>query len=197
MTTAISLTRIERETVIIDIKGTAPLLVNAWSEKARKQMLDTQQGVKRVKVIRNPEQDYKDSLYRFNDDSYGFPTLGFKSATVTGSARMFGKTVRMTEMRIALSFITDGIGTRGEMLTKIQGEPEMREDMVRTSVGTADLRYRAEFRDWSAQLRIAYVPHMIDLSSIVALVDAGGSNGVGEWRPEKDGVNGTYEVIGL
>lgn len=196
MTTAtISLARIQRETALIDIKGTAPLIVHAWSEKARKQMLDAQQKRKTVKEPKDPNADYEASMYRFADGGHGFPVLGFKSATVTGGARMFGKTVRMTELRIALSFVPDGMGTLGDQLVRIAGEPTMREDMVRVGMGTADIRYRAEYRDWSARLRIDYLPNMIDVDSIVALVDAGGANGVGEWRPEKDGVNGTYEVM--
>lgn len=194
--TTVSLKRIQRETALIDIKGTAPLIVHAWDAKAKKQMLDSQQGVKKVKVIRDPQADYESSMYRFEDGGHGFPTLGFKSATVTGGYRTFGgKSVKMTELRLALSFITDGISTLGEQLTRIQGQPIMREDMVRVGMGT-DLRFRAEYRDWSARLRIDYLPHMIDIDSIVALVDAGGMNGVGEWRPEKDGVFGTFEVVG-
>jgi hypothetical protein len=195
--TAVRLERIKREVAKIEVKGTAPLIVHAWSHKAKQQMLDAQQGRKNPKQAKDPAADYEASMYRFEDGSHGFPTLGFKSATVTGGARTFGKSVRMTEMRIALSFIPDGIGTQGDMLTRIAGEPTMREDMVRVGMGTADLRYRAEYRDWSAVLIVEYLPNMIDLNSIVALVDAGGANGVGEWRPEKDGVFGTYEVIGL
>lgn len=196
-TATVRLERIQREIAKIDIKGTAPLIVHAWSQKAKQQMLDAQQGRKNPKQAKDPQADYESSMYRFADGGHGFPTLGFKSATVTGGARTFGKSVRMTELRIALSFMSDGIGTCGDMLTRITGEPTLREDMVRVGMGTADLRYRAEYRDWGATLAIEYLPNMIDLDSIVALVDAGGSNGVGEWRPEKDGVFGTYEVIGL
>ena len=50
------------------------------------------------------------------------------------------------------------------------------------------------YREWSAMLTVEFVPSVIDLDSVVALVDAGGTNGVGEWRPEKSGSFGTYEV---
>ena len=40
----------------------------------------------------------------------------------------------------------------------------------------ADIRYRAEFRDWSALLRIQFVPDLIDPDLWTALVDAGGTN---------------------
>ncbi len=193
----ISLQRIKRETAVVEVKGTAPLLVHAWSEKARRMMLDAQMGKKNAKQPKNPEQDFEDSRYRFTDGSGdGFPVGGFKAATVKGGGRIFGKAVKMTELRQNFYFLTDGIAADGMQLVRINGgEPIMREDMVRVGMGTADIRYRAEYRDWSAILRIQFVPNLIDLDSVVALVDAGGTNGIGEWRPEKNGSFGTYEVV--
>ena len=104
----------------------------------------------------------------------------------------------MTELRQTFTFLPDGVGTDGMQLARliIPGPPVMREDMVRVGMGTADIRYRAEYREWSALLRIEFIPSVINLGSVAALVDAGGTNGVGEWRPEKNGSFGTYEVIG-
>ncbi len=193
----ITLQRIKREVAEIEIKGTAPLIVHRWSEKARQMMLDAQQGKKNPKAAKDPHEDFLTSQYRFDDGGHGFPVMAFKSATVKGGARVFGKAVRMTELRQVFTFLADGVGVDGTQLARLIGaEPVMREDMVRVGMGTADIRYRAEYRDWSALLRIEYVPSVIDLSSVVALVDAGGTNGVGEWRPEKSGSYGTYEVVG-
>ena len=195
--TTISLKRIRREIAEIEIHGTAPLIVHRWSEKARQMMLDAQQGKKTPKQPKDPQQDFETSMYRFEDGGHGFPIMAFKSAMVKGGARIFGKAVKMTELRQLCIFQSDGIGTDGTQLARLIGpDPIMREDMVRVGMGTADIRYRAEYRDWSALLRIEYVPSVIDLSSVVALVDAGGTNGVGEWRPEKSGSFGTYEVVG-
>lgn len=195
--TAITLERIKREIVEIPIKGTAPLIVHRWSEKAKEMMLNSQQGKKTPKQAKDPHADYLSSMYLMEDDTHGFPVMGFKSATVKGGARVFGKAVKMTELRQVFTFIPDGVCTDGTQLTRISGEPVMREDMVRVGMGTADIRYRAEYRDWTALLRVEYVPSVIDIQSVVALVDAGGTNGVGEWRPEKSGSYGTYEVVGL
>jgi hypothetical protein len=192
----VKLQRIQREIAQIEIKGTAPLIVHRWSEKARQMMLDAQQGRKAPKQVKDPQADYESSMYRFDDGRHGFPVMAFKSATVKGGGRLFGKAVKMTELRQLFTFLADGIGVDGTQLTVINGEPTIREDMVRVGMGTADIRYRAEYRDWSAILRIEYVPNSIDLESVVALVDAGGTNGVGEWRPEKSGSYGTFEVIG-
>ena len=195
--TTISLKRIRREIAEIEIHGTAPLIVHRWSEKARQMMLDAQQGKKTPKQPKDPQQDFETSMYRFEDGGHGFPIMAFKSAMVRGGARIFGKAVKMTELRQLCIFQPDGIGTDGTQLARLIGpDPIMREDMVRVGMGTADIRYRAEYRDWSALLRIEFVPSVIDLSSVVALVDAGGTNGVGEWRPEKSGSFGTYEVVG-
>lgn len=193
----ISLTRIRREIAEIEVRGTAPLIVHRWSEKARQMMLDAQQGKKNPKQPKDPNADFETSMYRFEDGGHGFPIMAFKSATVKGGARLFGKAVKMTELRQLCTFLSDGLCTDGTQLTRIISDaPIMREDMVRVGMGTADIRYRAEYRNWSAVLRIEYVPSVIDLSSVVALVDAGGTNGVGEWRPEKSGSYGTFEVVG-
>lgn len=193
----IGLERIKRETAVIEIKGTAPLIVHAWSDKAKRMMLDAQMGKKVAKEPKNPERDFEESRYRFADESGdGFPLMGFKAATVKGGGRIFGKAVKMTELRQNFTFLADGIGTDGSQLARLKAtDPVMREDMVRVGMGTADIRYRAEYREWSALLRIQFVPNLIDLESVVALVDAGGTNGVGEWRPEKNGSFGTYEVV--
>ena len=84
-------------------------------------------------------------------------------------------------------------------LVKIHSDtPVMREDMVRLSgIGrTADIRYRGEFRNWWADLTIRFnLNGAYSLDQVVNMIDAGGRiNGIGEWRPEKDGDFGRYHV---
>lgn len=194
----ITLRRPQIATMKIPVRGLVPLIVHNWSEKARKEMLDKMQGRKVLRSPKDPEAEFESSMYRFEDGGHGFPTVGFKDATVMGGGRVFGKSVKMTELRIALTFQPDGISTNGMQLTRLitSGEPIMREDPVRLKMNAPDLRYRAEYRDWGAIITVSYIPSIIDAESVLALIDAGGRNGVGEWRPEKDGVFGTYEVDG-
>jgi len=189
--TTVSLQRIEVVTLDVAIKGTAPLISHAWSTKAKQMMLDKQMGKKAPKVLKDPVADYEASLYRLSDEGYGFPTTAFKLATV-GGARFFKGSVTMAALKPLLFFHADDPSMA---LTRIAGAPEPREDMVRVGMGTADIRYRAMFSDWSATLRVEFAPHMIDTDSVVALIDAGGRIGVGEWRPEKGGTFGTYQVM--
>lgn len=191
-TPEIQIQKIDAETIRVPIRGTAPLIVHRWDEKAKRAMLDAQQGRKAVKQIRDPQADFEASLYR-TDDGYGFPTLGFKAAIVS-AARFYGKSVTMTSLRQFLFMTGVPSKDRSQILTPVEGEPKMREDMVRVGMGT-DLRFRAEFLDWTAVLTVTYVRTSLSQSSVLSLIDAAGMGvGVGEWRPEKRGQNGTFEL---
>lgn len=188
----VQIQRIAAETLLVPIVGTSSLIVHNWSDKAKRQMLDAQQGRKSPKENRDPQADYESSLYR-TDDGYGFPVIGFKAATV-GAARFFGKSVKMTELRQFMFFNGVPSADRKQILTPIEGEPTMREDMVRVGMGT-DLRYRAEFQEWRATLQVTFVTTALSRDSVLSLIDAGGMGvGVGEWRPEKRGQNGTFAL---
>ena len=191
---AIQIDRIDAETIDVPIIGTSPLIMHNWSTKAKRIMLEAQQGRKTPKEKRDPEGEFTSALYRIGNDRYGFPAIAFKAATI-GGARFYGKSVTMTSLRQCLFF--KGILTDADpqSLVEIHGEPKMREDMVRVGMGSADLRYRPEFVGWSATLRITYVRSMVDRQSVLSLVDAGGMGvGIGEWRPEKKGDFGCYAV---
>lgn len=150
---AIQLDRIPSETIRVPIVGTSPLIVHNFSAKSKLQMLDAQQGRKKIKEARDPQAEYEASLYRIIEDDgvtqYGFPVTAFKAATV-GAARFYGKEVSMTALR-QLVFMR-GILTDADpqQLVKIDGTPDMREDIVRLGgvSRSADLRYRAEFKHW-------------------------------------------------
>jgi hypothetical protein len=189
------ITKIQTETLSVPIVGLTPLIVSRFTEKAKRKILDTQQGRRTPKEIRNPQADYEASLYRLND-GFGFPAAGFKEATV-GAARFYGKDVKMTELRQFLWFFGEMSPVDGVGLVRIDGEPKMREDYVRTSGPSrgADLRYRGEFRDWKAVLRLAFVTSALSRDSVLSLIDAGGMGvGIGEWRPERRGEFGTYTI---
>ncbi len=194
---AIQLQRRTLHTLEVEIEGTAPLIVHAWSRKAREMMLAAQQGKKAPKVKKDPEQDFNDSRYRLIDGSGdGFPVTGVKAACVKGAGRAFGGGVKMTELRQGLLFLADGPGEDGMPLVRLNAEPPtMREDMVRVGPGTADIRFRAQYLQWGMLLRVRFDPNIISPESVVAVVDAGGSNGIGEWRPEKSGMFGTFQVV--
>jgi len=187
----IQVDRIASETIQIPIIGMTPLIVNRFGEKARRQLLDAEQGRKKLKTIRDPEADYQEAFYRMKDGSYGFPATAFKHAT-TASARFYGREVSMTGLRQALFVDGEMAADYSQALVPIIGEPVMREDYVRVGRGT-DLRYRPMFPEWSATLIITYVTSLLSKESLLTKVEGGGvSCGVGEWRPEKGGPFGRF-----
>lgn len=188
----IEIDRIAAETVVVPIVGTTPLVMHRFSEKAKKQMLDAMQGRRTPKEPKNPEEEYLSAFYRLADGDPGFPVLAFKDATI-GGARFYSG-VTMTELRQYM-FFRGEVGSDGRALTRVIGEPEMREDVVKVGRSGADLRYRPQFLPWRAELVISYVTSALTRDSLLSLIDAGGFGvGVGEWRPEKNGDFGTYQV---
>ncbi len=191
----IHIAKIASETLHIPILGTTPLIMSRFSEKAKRKMLDAQQGRRSPKEIRNPEEEYEASMYRLGE-GFGFPAVAFKSATVA-AARFYGKDVKMTELRQFLWFTGEMADNTDQPLVRIDGQPKMREDYVRLAGASrsADLRYRAEFWPWSATLKVTYVSSCLSRESVLSLIDAGGMGvGVGEWRPERKGDFGTFTI---
>jgi hypothetical protein len=188
---AVAIDRIDLETMLVPIIGTTPLSCHRFSEKARRAMLDAMQGRKSVKDFKDPQAEYQRSLYRLKDDRPGFPVIAFKAATIGGARFYHG--ITMTSLRQSI-FMRGEPGADGS-LVPIIGEHVMREDCVRVARGGTDLRYRAEFPEWTAVLEVSYVTTALTGGSVLSLINAGGIGvGVGEWRPEKHGDFGTYRI---
>ena len=186
----------------VTLIGDSPLIVHAWSEKAKREMLAKQmKKAKGAKEAKDPQADFQSSLYRMKG-GYGFPSVAFKAAAVTAGTSVSGITkvaarqafhVLGEDMDVPGAF--DGSKSRVNLVRILGGEPSMREDMVRVGMGTADLRYRGEFTDWWAKILVRYNANVLSEAQILNLLNtAGFAVGVGEWRPEKDGQYGMFHV---
>lgn len=186
--TAISIKPLPIETIRIPIRGISPLIVSRFDEKAKEQMLAAQQTkTRKAKEPKDPEKEYERRRYRLPDGRDGFPAVGFKAALV-GGARLFDG-VTMTSLKTQIYVHGEG----PEMLVAIEGDRHMREDTVRIGNGVADLRYRPMYDPWRCVLLIDFMPSQLSAESIVALIEAGGFGGVGEWRPSAPkSLTGTY-----
>lgn len=187
------------KTIQIPIIGVTPLIVHRFDEKSQKQIEESgkaeigmKQGGKKKKIA-DPMEDYEASLYRLHDGSgYGFPAVAFKAAMVDTAYRVYGK--KMTDMKAFFHVIADD---PVENLVRIEGEPQLHESMVRVGGITkvASPRYRAMFPKWKAKITIRFIQDVITEAELLALLQtAGFSCGVGEWRPQKDGMNGQWLI---
>ena len=209
-TEVIEIRPIEIKKVTVRVVGDTPLIMHAWSEKAKRMMLEAQMGIAKgkKKEFKNPADDFIRSMYWLtpmpedgtmesfeeaiaNGARFGFPVTAFKQAAISAAYRMGWAKDKMS-MRGAFYIDSDENG----MIEIHSDTPEMREDMVKVGMGTADIRYRGEFKNWCADLTISYNANgQYSLENIVNIINAGGYVcGVGEWRPERDGQNGMFHV---
>lgn len=206
----------------VKIVGDSPLIVHKWSHKAKEEMLGKQmKRASKGKEAKVPAKDFVDSLYWLdengnllatqyeipvelenvtNDTSpeeiyevimkgrFGFPACAFKASAIDAGYQQ-GVIAKKTTARGAFHIL--------EEYAVIEGIPEMREDMVQIGgiSKVADIRYRPMFRTWSTTLTIKYNKNAITPEQIINLMNYGGfANGVGEWRPSRDGSFGTFHV---
>lgn len=190
----IALRRLADEVIVVDIEGKTPVIPHKWSEKAIRMMADkqAQRGVRVKHEAKDPETEARDSCY-WLDGSPAIPAVSFKACMV-GACRFFEEPT-MTLAKLLL--YVEGEGP--DQLVKFKGEPTLRTDTPRNANGVADLRYRYAFFPWSTTLRIHYVPTVINRESVLALLDAGGRGGVGDWRPSSPksttGTFGQFQVV--
>lgn len=204
-TKEVSIPAINIQTATIKVVGDSPLIVHKWSEKAKKEILDKQMKKAKAKGhdAKDPVRDFIDSLYWLQGEPeekteegfvqavqsgarFGFPSVAFKASAVSAGYRA-GVTKDKVSMNAA--FHIDG------EFVEIHGIPQMREDMVRVGMGTADIRHRGEFPEWYAVFPVRYNAGAISLEQLINLFSLGGfACGIGEWRPEKGGCYGMYHV---
>ena len=205
----------------VSIVGDSPLIVHNWSHKAKQEMLDKQmKKATNGKEAKNPVMDYLDSLYWLDENGneikkpeelekanldtpqeviweyisnarFGFKSCAFKACAIDAGYQQ-GVIAKKTTARGAFHIM-------GEFAV-IEGLPNMREDMVQVGgmSKVADIRYRAEFPAWRTKLTIRYNKKAISPEQIINLLNYGGfANGVGEWRPSRDGSFGTFHCEGV
>lgn len=200
---------LEIKKVKIKIIGDSPLIVHAWSEKAKRMMLETQMKTTKTKAkaARDPYDDFIHSMYWLTDvpestpeafeeavnngAKWGFP-VGAVKQSANSSAYRLGWVKNQMELRGSYFLETE----HGDMFEIMGSIPEMREDMVRIGNGSADLRYRAEFKNWHTEMTLNYnASGNLTIEQILNCINAGGyCCGLGEWRPEKDGDFGRYHI---
>jgi len=211
----------ELQTVDITIVGTTPLIIHAWSDKAKQMMLDKQRGkaTKAKHEIKIPVNDFMAACYWLTEQpelgaddeeaeanfqaaiaagaKFGFPVTGIKQSAIMGAKRG-GLDVVATELRG--SFFLEGAteASTNDIAEIISEPPTMREDMVKVGgmSKTADIRYRPQFDNWEIPMRMTYnVNGKYSLEQLLNCFNVGGFVcGIGEWRPERDGQNGMYRL---
>ena len=167
--------------------------MHKWSEKAMRQMLEKKQGKKtKDRTPCDPHQEFLDATYFYDKKKkiYGMPVSAVKACLINAAHKDIG--VEKTLVRKAVFIKCD----HPEGLLKMEcSEPVMREDCVRLSMNSTDLRFRPQFDKWRVPLEINYDEALMKPQEIINLfARAGFGVGLLEWRPEKGGDYGRFEV---
>ena len=215
----VTIPALKLKTFQLHIVGDSPLLVHAWSEKAKRTMLESQQQkAPTSQGIRRPHVEFADSLYWLTEkpnlddltdeeaqevlakvipqSKFGFPTIAFKAAALDGSFQQGLLAAKAGGSKLAKTTARGAILVLGEF-AEIEGTPTLHQSEARIggSSRTTDLRFRGEFKEWETKLNIRYNSDAISMEQIVTLFYIGGfSVGVGEWRNEKGGRYGMFHV---
>lgn len=210
--TKVDVMRLDMRQTVIRVVGDTPLICHKWSEKAKRQIRETQTGkAKLKKELKDPVADFIDTLYWLDGEPeekteqgfieamqkhprFGFPSTAFKQSAIMGAYRL-GADIKTTVMKAAIIIPAEFIEIKYDTADAV----EMREDMVKVGgiSKVADIRYRAQITNWSADIPVRFAANVVSLEQIVNLFQLGGFGcGVGEWRNEKDGIFGAYHVDG-
>lgn len=193
----------------LKLVGTSPLIQHQFSQKAKMQILDKQmKKAQKAKPVREPKKEFESSLYLIKSGKFtypktggfpmkvgftgtiGLPALWVKQATVAAARNI--DDLPMTLLRGAI--FVEGREEDGLIPVKYK-ELMLREDVVRIGRGSTDLRYRGQLNGWETEVVVKFNGDVLSAEQVVNLIKIGGySCGIGEWRPQRSGDFGTYEV---
>lgn len=124
---------------------------------------------------------------------FGFPATAIKKAAISTVYRN-----GMSKDKVSLqgAFFLVGEGENQLVEIKSPALPSVRQDYVRVGMGSADIRYRPQFENWSIDVIAKYNANStIQLRDVFNMINLGGQlNGIGEWRTEKGGTYGSFHV---
>lgn len=203
----IDLARPKITTAKIRIVGLSDLIVKQLSEKTMDCLVNKQsKGSPRVKAARDPEQDFLDSLYVMPGNKkagekgarYGFPASGIKKSVQTAAGRFLKDGTTLNGMIVAGSLFVIPTEPGSDLVQIIHSasDPYKRSDQGRNpNSGGAVVIHRGAFSKWSMEFLVRYNESVLSIEQVATLfMWAGFSVGIGEWRPEKGGTYGQYEV---
>jgi hypothetical protein len=177
----------------VRIQGLTPLLCHRFGDSALRQIeAGQQQAAKVKKAARDPRAEFQESIYYTTDGHPAFPAVGIKRAMVSAGSRFAGE--RSTELLGAFSLPTELIEIDSP------NEPAMRSDrVVLSGIGrVSSIAYRAQFQPWSMLVPLLINADFLSADQAVNLLRlAGFSVGIGDWRPEKKGSFGQFQVSGI
>lgn len=175
------------------IIGTTPYVQHKFSEKARKQIHDTQAAgstsrSRKVRQAKNFEEEFQQAQHVAEDGWNGIPASGFRQAMIS-ACRLVG--FQMTRAKQAIFIEAEGLDRdEGTALVQIIAadpkDPHQVEHYVRNETGVVDLRNRPMWKPgWTAKIRVRFDADLFTLQDVANLLARAGQQvGIGDGRPD-------------
>lgn len=188
---------------VLWIKGTAPLVVHKFSDKAKRMIRDKQAAgttanSKKKREAKDFDEVFNGARHISFEGWDGIPAAAFRNACIRACTLVGFK---MTTARMSIFVEADGFDeTEGTPLVRIVGgAPQQLESMVRLATGVCDISVRPQWIEWGAKLRIRYDADQFTANDVANLVNRAGMQvGVCEGRPGSSNSNGmgwgTFEI---
>ena len=168
-------------------------------------MADKQGGkAKKGKEARDPNQEYLDSLIVHKPGKtkastvYGVRAVWFKLGMLdVAKEDKMGSKVRRN-VRIGHTFDPEETLPikcgKGDPHIRI-GDDGLQGDRTRLASGVTSISYRGEFSNWEVDVPIEFNSTRVSEEQVLAwLEEAGRACGAGDWRPQRNGQCGMYEI---
>ncbi len=184
------------ETAEFLIIGTAPLVGNKFSSRARAELKATMMaGSTAKKGTRRKPKDFKrgyeEAIHRSKEGWEGIPAPAFRNAMIS-ACRTCG--FQMTKAKLSVFVTPDGTDSDDDTpLVRItKGKSEYAEHFVRNSSGVVDLRPRPRWKEgWEAVVRVHFDADQFTLDDVANLLSRAGIQvGIGAGRPDSKESNG-------
>jgi hypothetical protein len=182
--------------VTMHILGSSPMIQHRFPFKAWQELLLPSKQKNRAELEgtlkHDPINEFRESLYRNRDKTspamFHVPNAQFHSAIAGAAIDIAGAKKAVIER---LTQVTD-------VNINLFGVPQFFMAMVRNSGfnATPDVRTRPIFPEWACAVTLRYMRPNLTERVMGRLAGAGGKiRGIGDWRPEKGGPYGTWDIV--
>lgn len=194
----IDFTIVERGEIEACLLGVTPFICHSMNSKSKKQLLEPHppltRAQKAVVLKHNPLEEFQDSPY--TDSSQSGPTY-IQAVAVSVKKAMAQIAIDLPDTSMKAAQLMRLLYVPDERIP-LWGIPQLDMRWVRNSDKnrTPDIRTRAFIPQWAAKVSITYVMPILTHNVIIKLLaTAGFMGGLGDYRVQKGGPFGTFEVV--
>ncbi len=182
----------------VTIEGVSPLLQHRWSDEAEASVSDT--GTRKIHIVRGtPREEAEKVCYRTSDGELYLSATAIHRMLIEagGSHKQKGSRKSMKYVIPAAVLMTTDViilhDNEGNALTDY--EVDSRPVVIPSTKGRI-MRHRPRLDEWWATFSIRVNEELVAVEMVRQLLNEGGMRlGVGDFRPQKFGPFGTFDVI--